>query len=105
MATVHYRFLWCTLAPSGIIDGLESLSEEGMQQGDTWGSAGFCIGLHPDVQWAHEQLQDRGCMTVFDMDDCNLAGPSDVVFQTATDLATRVLSRTGVTLNLIKCIV
>ena len=80
-----------------IINGLENLNEEDLQQGNTWDSADFCIVLHPDVQWAHEQLQSRGGMTVFDMDNGCLTDPSDAMFQTTTDLdlATSAIENRG----------
>ena len=41
-----YRFFFANLSPRALILGLRALSEEGVQQGDPSGPAGFCIALH-----------------------------------------------------------
>ena len=73
------KFLWVTLSPASHIEGIPDLSWEGLQQGDTWGSAGFCAGLHPDVAWVAQELRKHKGIAVFDMDDGYLAAPPDVV--------------------------
>ena len=64
-----YRFFWSNLSPRSRIMAINSLSEEGVQQGDPSGPLGFCMALHRHAVWAHEQLKEVGDMSIFDMDD------------------------------------
>ena len=98
-----YRFFWAVLSPESHIRGIPTGSAEGMQQGDTWGSACFCIGINDDVQWANNEMKNSQGMVAFDMDDGYLAGPPDVVFRVAHQLAQRIFTRCCVKLNLEKC--
>ena len=55
-----YRFLCCTLSPKSTIVGIHNLSCEGMQQGDSAGSNGFCMSLQPLAKWADAQPRAAG---------------------------------------------
>ena len=52
-----YQFLWCTHSPKSDIVGINNLSCEGMQQGDSAGSTGFCMTLQPPAKWVDTQLR------------------------------------------------
>ena len=98
-----YRFLWAVLSPESHIKGIPVRSSEGMQQGDTWGSTLFCVGIDEDVQWANRTLKAEGGMGVFDMDDGYLAAPPDAVFRVVTELERRLRERCRIKLNFSKC--
>ena len=70
-----YRCLWATLSPMALIKGINALSREGVQQGDPFGPAAFCMPLNPVAKWAHGELKKVGGIASFDMDDGYLAGP------------------------------
>jgi len=74
-------------------------SEEGMQQGSGEGPAGFCLGMHPDLVDADQQLAPHGGCAKADMDDTYLFGPLEQVLSTAVRFGNRLRERTGIQLN------
>ena len=98
-----YRFFWCTLSPAASILGINNLSLEGMQQGDSAGSAGFSIPLQPQAEWANAELKKVGGMALFDMDDGYLMGPINEVMRVVRQFQARLQQHVGSVLNPIKC--
>ena len=98
-----YRFFWCTLAPKSLIVGIDNLSEEGMQQGDPAGPAGFCMPIHKHAVWAHEQLQKVGGCVVMDMDDGYFLGPIETLLKVVEEFQKRLVAEVGSVLNPSKC--
>ena len=98
-----YRFFWCNLSPRSRILAINALSEEGVQQGDPSGPAGFCIALHRHAVWAHQQLQEVGGMAIFDMDDGYMAGPLDKLMEVVEGFQARLKKYVGAELNPSKC--
>ena len=98
-----YRFLWCTLSPKSDTVGINNLSCEGMQQGDSAGSTGFCMALQPLAKWADTQLRTAGGRAAFDMDDGYMYGPIDKVMQTVLELQRRLKLEVGASLQPNKC--
>jgi hypothetical protein len=98
-----YRFFFANLSPRALILGINSLSEEGVQQGDPSGPAGFCIALHQHAVWAHEQLGEVGGMALFDMDDGYFAGPIEPMMEVVKGFQERLKKHVGEVLNLSKC--
>ena len=98
-----YRFFWCTLSPKSMICGINNLSCEGMQQGDSAGSTGFCMPLQPQAEWVNTQLQKVGGRAVFDMDDGYLLGPIEHVMPLVKVFQRRLADHVGADLNPSKC--
>ena len=98
-----YRFYWATLSPTSLIVGINSLSEEGVQQGDAAGPAGFCKALQKHAKWAHEELQKVKGFGVFDMDDGYLVGPVEPLMEVVTGFQQRLSDHVGAVLNFRKC--
>ena len=77
-------------------------SAEGMQQGDPFASAGFCVGIHPEVLDLDGELQVVGGFAKFDMDDGYAVGPADHVFPAVTRFGIAVQGL-GLELQVTKC--
>ena len=98
-----YRFFWANLSPRSRIMAIHALSEEGVQQGDPSGPAGFCIALHRHAVWAHERLRAVGGMSIFDMDDGYMMGPIEPMMQIVQEFQVRLQKHVGAVLNASKC--
>ena len=79
--------VWATTAPASPIylAGADlattpSDSEEGARQGDALASAGFCVGIHPEVRALDAELAPSGGAVRFLMDDGYAVGPPHLVF-------------------------
>ena len=83
----------------GEIFGITARSEEGLRQGSPLSSMAFCVTIHKDVAWAREKLAPHAGAVFFDMDDSYAVGPPAEVVAVATQLAARLQSRCGVTLQ------
>jgi len=107
----HLRSLvplsWATYVPESSIflgtgqNRADFLSAEGMQQGDGVASAGFCVGIHPEVKELDAEVGAAGGAARFDMDDGYVVGPPAVVFPAVLRFAERI-SDLGLELQLDK---
>ena len=98
-----YRFFWCTLSPKSRIVGIDATSDEGMQQGDSAGSTGFCMPLQKLAEWANNQLKAVGGRAAFDMDDGYMYGPIETVMQVVREFQCKLQNEVGAELNPSKC--
>ena len=73
-----------------------------MRQGCSLGSAGYCVGIHPEVRELDEELRASGGAARFDMDDGYAVGPPELVFPAVLRFARRVAAL-GLELQLHKC--
>jgi hypothetical protein len=69
-----YAYFWATLSPACVVNGIGSLSDEGVVQGSAGGPAGLCMAIHKYIVWADEEMRQRGGFVVFDMDDGYIVG-------------------------------
>ena len=73
-----------------------------MRQGDALASAGFCVGIHPEVRALDAELAPSGGAARFLMDDGYAVGPPHLVFPAVLRFAERVAAL-GLELQLHKC--
>ena len=54
--------------------------EDGVQQGDAFASAGFCVGVHPEARALGAELWEHGGAAQLDVDDGCAVRPASAVF-------------------------
>ena len=77
-------------------------SSEGVQQGDSFASVGFCAGIHPEICCLDAEVGAHGGCAKFDMDDGYVVGPPSVAFA-AVQRFSEAISALGLYIRTDKC--